>query len=77
MKITGFPHYIFWSYKKDADLDSQIITRQVFQYGDISDMRHVLRTVPEVEIRKTIQSLKNNCPHLKKRIRFIEQIILK
>lgn len=76
MKITEFPHYIFWSYKKDADLDPQIVTSQVFLYGDISDMRNVVRKVPEKDIRKSIQYLKRN-PHIKKRIHFIEKIILK
>jgi len=76
MKITDFPHYIFWSYKADADLDPQTIARQVFQYGDIAEMRQAIQTVPEKEIRKSIIYLKKN-PHLKKRTHFIEKILLK
>ncbi len=76
MKITPFPHYIFWSYKADADLDPQTIARQVFQYGDIAEMRQAIQTVPEKEIHKSIIYLKKN-PHLRKRILFIEKILLK
>ncbi len=75
MKITEFPHHIFWSYKKDADLDAKLIARQVFMYGDIGDMLKVVRLISPGDILKALQELKRNS-RLQKRTRFIDLIIL-
>lgn len=76
MQISLFPKHIFWNYKPDADLDPQTIACQVFQYGDIADIRHAIQIIPEKEIQHTLSYLKKY-PHLKKRIQFIEKILLK
>ena len=76
MKITAFPHYIFWSYRPDADLNPLTIASQVFQYGGIPEMRLVIQELEKSEIAKAIDRLKANV-HLRKRIHFIEKILLK
>jgi hypothetical protein len=67
MKINTFPRYIFWRYKSDADLKPQTIARQVFQYGDIADIRRAIQMIPEEEIQSTLYYFKKN-PHLKKEL---------
>lgn len=76
MKINNFPRYIFWSYSPDADLEPQTVARQVFQYGEIADIRRVIQMIPEKEIRHTLYYLKKD-PRLKKRTQLIEKILLK
>ncbi|VAW17868.1 hypothetical protein MNBD_BACTEROID01-1889 [hydrothermal vent metagenome] len=37
MDTTGFSNYIFWSYKRNANLPEEQIIKRVIVYGEISD----------------------------------------
>jgi hypothetical protein len=75
MKITDFPVYIFWNYKKNADLPEKVVASNVFLYGNISDMIRITKVIPKNILEKVIDdiALKNR---YKKRINFIRKIIL-
>ena len=75
MKITDFPVYIFWNYKKNADLPEEVVANNVFLYGNFSDMIKITKAIPKNILEKVIDdiALKNR---YKKRINFIRKIIL-
>lgn len=75
MKITEFPHYIFWSYQKDADLPDEVIARQVFLYGDVRDMIKTAGLIQKDHLIKALDKIKTENRH-QKRTHFIEKVIL-
>ena len=38
MKITGFPHHLFWSYTSEVDLPEELVAEQVILFGDLDDL---------------------------------------
>jgi hypothetical protein len=75
MKIKNFPAYVFWNYKKDADLPEEVVANNVFLYGNVNDMIRITKAIPKNILEKVIDNitLKNR---YKKRINFIRKIIL-
>jgi len=76
MKINMYPEYIFWSYKKDADLSVKIVARQVILYGDIEDIQLLFKIVSKKVIETVLNDLERNFKN-GKRITFIREIFLK
>lgn len=75
IKISAFPHHLFWSYKKDAELNYSIVIEHVFLYGDIPDIKKVFRIFTKVQIRQVLEKIKITGRN-KKRTYFIEEIFL-
>ena len=73
MLINRFSKHIFWSYNKDADLPDRIIIEQVSIYGEIKDLIKLSKIYTKKQITESLQTLKNK---YKKRINFIEKVIL-
>ncbi len=73
MKITFFSKYIFWSYKKDADLPERVVIRQVILYGEVKDMLALTKLVNKTAIKNVLEKLDDR---YKKRRNFIEKVIL-
>lgn len=76
MKINMYPEYIFWSYKKNADLNPHIVVRQVILYGDIKDIQLLFQSVSKQIIKSVLKDLERNFLN-SKRINFIQEIFLK
>ena len=75
MKTIAFSPYLFWSYKKDADLPDTVIIRQVITYGEISDFRKISDTFRSDTIREAIATWKSKDRHIK-HINFLEKVFL-
>lgn len=75
MKTDNFSPHIFWSYDKNADIDEDIIVKQVVLYGEITDMINMAKLFSHNKIRSIIKKLKDN-KRFAKRINFVEKIIL-
>lgn len=76
MKINMFPEYIFWSYKRNADLSVKIVARQVILYGDIKDIQLLFQIVSKKIIKTVLKDLERNLIN-SKRITFIREIFVK
>ncbi len=75
MKTTGFSRHLFWSYKQDADLPGEIISRQVILYGEIQDMIILKQRIEVSIIQKVLRDISISEKN-RKRINFIRKIIL-
>ena len=76
MKINVYPEYIFWSYRKNADLSTHIVVRQVLLYGDIKDIQLLFQSVSKQIIKRVLKDFERNFINIK-RINFIQEIFLK
>ncbi len=75
MKINEFPHHIFWNYKKDADLPIEVVTKNIFLYGDVQDMVKVCSMVERKDLQISISKLEKS-DRYKKRVNFIKKVLL-
>ena len=76
MLTTNYPHYIFWSYKPTADLSEELIAEQVILYGDLEDIFRVSKELKKEVIEKATDRIAAS-GHWKKRVNFMNKIILK
>jgi hypothetical protein len=75
MKISGFPHHLFWSYSSQADLPEELIAEQVILYGDLGDLFH-LSDVLSHEIIAAANEKIIAKGRWKKRSHFVTKVIL-
>lgn len=75
MNISHFPKYIFWEYSDFIDLPEEIIINKVFIYGDLDDMMNLPKYVSKEKMIEVFNKIKNS-GKLRKRINFIEKVIL-
>ena len=75
MDIKGFSPHIFWSYTKSADLEPDLIIKQVIAYGEINDMLLLSEKFGKEKILITTSNWKERAKY-EKRIHFIEKVIL-
>ena len=73
MLISEFSKYIFWSYKPDADLPEEIIIKQVVAYGEISDLKKMIKLIEKESIKKVLNEMRDK---YHKRVNFIEKVML-
>jgi hypothetical protein len=75
MDIQGFSPHSFWSYKENADLEPEVIIKQVIIYGEVSDMIFLVNKMGKKEIRKVIKNWVGRDKY-DKHINFMEKVIL-
>jgi len=75
MNISGYPKYIFWSYKDNCDLDEKTIVNNVCLYGDIKDILKVYSEISKEKFSEVISNIQSSNRY-KKRINFIKKIIM-
>jgi len=75
MNIQGFSPYIFWSYNRTADLEPELIIKQVIIYGEVSDMILLATRIGKKEIQKVIKNWTGREKY-DKHINFMEKVIL-
>ncbi|MCX6270752.1 MAG: hypothetical protein NTU44_05950 [Bacteroidetes bacterium] len=75
MKIDAFPHYIFWSYNKTADLPEDLVTEQVLLYGDLDDLFRLSDLVSPEVIAAANDKISAK-GHWLKRVNFVNKVIL-
>jgi len=75
MNISGFSSYLFWSYKKKADLPDEVIIRQIVLYGEIRDMIKLTQLVSMERIDSTLKQLSSSDNRNGKRINFFRKVI--
>ena len=73
MNINKFSKYIFWSYKKDADLPDSLVIEKVALYGELEDLITLSKLYDKDKIVKILQKLKSKNT---KRVNFILKVIL-
>ena len=75
MEISEYSPHIFWSYKKSADLEPEVVIRQVIAYGEIKDMILLTRKLKKKRIMEAISSWKDREKY-DKHIHFFVNVIL-
>ena len=75
MKITAFPHHLFWSYKTTADLPEELVAEQIILYGDLDDIFRLSDIVSKDVIDAVNQNIIAT-GRWKKRTYFVNKIIL-
>lgn len=75
MKITAFPHHLFWSYSTSADLPEELVAEQVILYGDLDDIFRLSDMVSKDVINAANQKIMV-LGRWKKRTYFVSKIIL-
>jgi len=75
MDIQGFSPYIFWSYNKAAEIEPEVIIRQVIAYGEVKDMILLHRKIKKNRIQEVIKNWKGREKY-EKHINFFEKVIL-
>jgi hypothetical protein len=75
MDIKGFSQHIFWSYNKTADMEPEVVIRQVIAYGEIKDMILLVSKVEKKKILEVISNWKGREKY-DKHINFFKNIIL-
>lgn len=75
MKIKDFSPHIFWSYDKQADLEPEVVIKQVITYGEVSDKVLLVKKIGKSQIIDVINGWKNH-ERYDKHINFMQQVIL-
>jgi hypothetical protein len=75
MKIKDFSPHIFWSYNKQADLEPEVVIKQVITYGEVSDKVLLVKKIGKPQIVEVIDGWKN-CEKYEKQINFMQKVIL-
>jgi hypothetical protein len=75
MNIQGFSPHIFWSYIRSADLEPEVIVKQVIAYGEVSDMILLANKMGKKRILDVIKNW-NGREKFDKHINFMEKVIL-
>jgi hypothetical protein len=75
MKITKFPHYLFWSYSLQADLPEELVSEQVILYGDLDDLFRLSDMVSHDVITAANQKIITQ-GRWEKRSHFVTKVIL-
>ena len=75
MKIKDFSPHIFWSYDKQADLEPEVVIKQVITYGEVSDKVLLVKLIGKSQIVDVIDGWKN-CEKYEKHINFMQKVIL-
>jgi hypothetical protein len=75
MKITGFPHHLFWSYTPQADLPEELVAEQVILYGDLDDLFRLSDLVSNDIIAAANQKISAR-GRWQKRRHFVNKVIL-
>ncbi len=75
MKITGFPHHLFWSYTSQADLPEELVAEQVILYGDLDDLFRLSDIVSNDIIAAANQKISAQ-GRWQKRRHFVNKVIL-
>ncbi len=73
MLTSQFSKYIFWSYKKDADLPDETVIRNVSLYGEFSDLLKLTEIYSKEIIMDVLIKL---LPKNRKRVNLIEKVLL-
>ncbi|HED38190.1 MAG TPA: hypothetical protein ENI76_08095 [Ignavibacteria bacterium] len=73
MKTSHFQKYIFWSYKKNADLPDEVVVSNVLKFGEIKDLLTLRELYTKQQLLNIIEklSLKED-----KRLFFFKKVIL-
>lgn len=75
MNIDGFSSHIFWSYNGLADIEPEIVIKQVISYGEVKDMNLLVKKVGKKKILEVIKNW-NGREKYDKHINFMERVIL-
>ena len=75
MDIEGFSSHIFWSYNRLADMNPEIVIKQVISYGEVKDMILLVKKVGKKRINEVIKNWKGREKY-DKHINFMEKVIL-
>jgi hypothetical protein len=75
VKITGFPHHLFWSYTLQADLPEELVVEQVILYGDLDDLFRLADMVSN-EVIATVNQKIIARGRWQKRSYFVNKVIL-
>lgn len=75
MEIKDFSPHIFWSYDKGADLEPEVVIKQVITYGEVSDKVLLVKKVGKSQIVDVILAWKNSGKY-DKHINFMQKVIL-
>ena len=75
MEIKEYSPHIFWSYKKNADLEPGIVIRQVIAYGEVKDKILLASLVEKKKILEVIMNWKDR-EKFDKQIHFFQNVIL-
>jgi hypothetical protein len=75
MDIKDFSHHIFWSYDRSADINPEVVIRQVISYGEVKDMILLVKKTGKNKILEVIRNWKGREKY-NKHINFMEKVIL-
>ena len=75
MDILDFSPHIFWSYDRGADIEPEVVIRQVIAYGEVRDMLLLNHRIDRNRILEVIGSWKGREKH-DKQIHFFKTVIL-
>jgi len=75
MDILDFSPHIFWSYDRGADIEPEVVIRQVIAYGEVRDMLLLNHRIDRNRILEVIGSWKGRKKH-DKQIHFFKTVIL-
>ena len=75
MKIKDFSSHIFWSYNKQADLEPEVVIKQVITYGEVSDKVLLVKLIGKSKISEVIHGWKDREKY-DKQINFMQKVIL-
>ena len=75
MDIRDFSPHIFWSYDRGADIEPEVVIRQVIAYGEVRDMMLLVKRINRERILEVIGNWKEQDKHYK-RIHFFTTVIL-
>lgn len=75
MDIRDFSPYIFWSYDRGADIEPEVVIRQVIAYGEVRDMMLLNKRINKERILEVIGNWKEQDKHCK-RMHFFTTVIL-
>ncbi|MDZ7742722.1 MAG: hypothetical protein U5Q03_13480 [Bacteroidota bacterium] len=74
MLISKFSKYLFWSYRKNADLPEEIVIQRVLAFGEIADLIFLNDLVPGSKIEEVLKNWKEKEKY-KRRINFYNKVI--
>ena len=75
MKIKDFSPHIFWSYDRMADLEPEVVIKQVITYGEVSDKVLLVKKIGKSQIVAVINGWRNSEKY-DKHINFMRKVIL-
>jgi hypothetical protein len=75
INISDFAKHIFWNYKKNSNLNEDIVIQNIILYGDLDDFKKIISIAGKESFTNIVNELEKTGRY-KKRINFIKKVIL-